>query len=154
MASSLVEICDALAAIDISFTSEGISYTVTGTPLADVTDYVPSPPARLILPPGAYGPGVSEYKHVTFGGVQVTWNIVDMFLFESVALGQAVGVKYQAMAHYVAAYLPALNAVRTLNGYGIVTNVNPQVGIIEYPRGSQRYYNGVQMVVSVSENFC
>lgn len=155
MASHLVDICNALAAVEVVFSSDGLDYTIPGTPLADVTDYVPVLPTRLILPPGAYGPGVSGYQYVNFSNaVKVTWNIVDMLLFEAVGLGQMIGLKYQALAAYVAAYVPAVNVARKLAGAGTIVTVTPNVGIIEYPRGSERFYNGVQMVVSVDEIFC
>lgn len=155
MASQLVAICDALAAIEVSFSSDGRDYAIAGTPLAQVTDYVPVLPVRLILPPGSYGNGVSNYQYQTFGNVlRVTWNIVDMLLFESVALGQQIGLKYAAMATYVQEYFPAVSAVRKLAGVGVVNTMSPNVGVIEYPRGSGRFYNGVQMVVSVDETIC
>ncbi len=155
MGSALLDICDALAAVAVSFSADGIDYVLPGTPLAEVQDYVPVLPARLILPPGAYGQGVSDYQYVSFGNaVKVTWNIVDMMLFEAVGLGQMIGLKYQALAAYVAAYVPAVNASRKLAPGAVVSRITPNVGIIEYPRGSERFYNGVQMVVSVDETIC
>lgn len=155
MASALVDICDALAEIEIEFTNDGIDLNLLGTPMADVADYAPILPVRLILPPGSYGQGVSNYQYVNFSNaVKVTWNIVDMLLFESVGLGQVIGLKYQALAAYVAAYIPAVNAVRALAQAGTISRVSPNIGVIEYPRGSARFYNGVQMVVSVDETIC
>lgn len=153
MSSDLVAICDALAAVEVRFAADGLSYAITGTPLADVKDYIPTLPVRLILPPGSYGPGVSNYRASSFNSVTLTWNLVDMLLFENIGLGQAVGLKYQALAEYVAAYIPALNDVRKLAGK-MITGITPNIGVIEYPRGSERFYNGVQMIVSVDETIC
>lgn len=75
-------------------------------------------------------------------------------LLELVSLGQMIGIKYAGLAAYVAAYMPAVNAARKLTPNSLVTGINPAIGIIEYPRDSGRFYNGVQMVVSVSETFC
>lgn len=122
--------------------------------MSDVQDRVGVLPARLILPPGAYGPGVVDYQTVNFGNaVTVVWSIVDLLLFEAVPLGQMIGVKYATLTAYVAAYIPTLNTTRKLDGKPIV-RITPNVGVIEYPRSSGYYYNGVQMLVNVSETIC
>jgi hypothetical protein len=159
MGSSLLDICNALAAVPVSFNFEDQSHhNLQATPLVGNLDYMAHTtlPARIVLPPGVYGQGVSGYQYHTFDKrlVTVTWNIADVLLFELVALGQMIGIKYAGLAAYVAAYLPAVNEVRKLTPNSLVTNINPAIGIIEYPRDSGRFYNGVQMVVSVSETFC
>lgn len=153
---SLIDICNAVAAIPVSFDVDGVNYTINGTPLQDIVSSVPPAvtPTRLILPPGVYGQGSNNFRYVTQTVVHITWNIVDLLLYEAAPIGTTIGTKYTVMAAYISRYVESITSIRKLTGNSMISGVNPVIGIIEYPRGSKRYFNGVQMVISVDENIC
>lgn len=155
LSSTLLDACNALADTDVVVQMDDKTWTFTGLrPELVKSQFSPGElPVRLVLPPGVYGAGAEDYKY-TAGQVTLRWNVVDLLLFESIHLGAEIGKKYNVLVGYLGEYVATMNKNRKPAKGCFIARIIPGVTIINYPRGSKFYYNGVQCVVQVDETIC
>lgn len=153
--SDLIGILDCLSDTVIEV-GESRLFSVSAVAVSDTPNLVVSGrlPLRLVLPPGVLGAGAQNFRYETRKLMVIRWNIVDLFLFESVRLGEEIGLKYELLTKYVSAYTAQVAAIRTPTTSSFIAGLSPTIGIFEYPRGSGYFYNGVQFTIAVDERIC
>lgn len=124
---------------------------ITGTPLDEVREYLPSAhlPCRLML---AYGrTGATDRIEFTYGGVGVvgsTYQVTDLFLYKEVIQGEGLIEAQPVLIAYREAYMAmALTLRGTLDDCYILLSLDLSTGPQQW---DGVYYHGVEAVWTVS----
>lgn len=155
--SKLLQICNGLASVDIDLVFDPSLSQYDEVVGAFKPQEIPSRvgvgmlPKRLVFPPGVYGTGIQSTQIVTKSILRIDWRVVDLFLYKPLKSMIAIGDTYHVLAHYIGKYVETMNSCRKPASNTRIMNYDSSVDVYEYPRGSGNWYNGVQMIVIVSE---
>lgn len=150
MGSRLVDIFEALAEMPVAV--NGAVVNVYGLDTLPNSVAAAALPARLLLPLGTRSEGRSV-SFATFGqnGVVVPqWRITDVLLYKPTAQGRGLNDVAPDLIAYMAAYVDALRATRTLAGATIV-DAGLEPGVWTYPVGGSKDYYGVEATLTLKE---
>lgn len=108
-------------------------------------------PLRLLLPVGTNTEAQSIVATAFSSRQLVDWVIADLFLLRPTTQGNGVIDAAPELVSYVAAYTDAVNAHRSLTDYATITDARLTMDEIEYPRGSNTWYFGVECLLTIKE---
>jgi hypothetical protein len=111
-------------------------------------------PCRLLLPvsPNLEGRQGAYIGLGTGAPVRVTWNLVDLCLWQEAGLGTGIAAFAASLVGYCVAYIEMLKGFR---GMGVsqaalkAWTLTP--GMFEWPRMSNRWFAGVECTLEVEE---
>lgn len=161
MASDISGIYDAFAATTVSVGGEACTVKDADELPQSLTTAVL--PMRLLSPfdPFAGDNAASETVYAAQSGsgyYTVLWQLSDLMYYE--AVNQRIGVKSVAkdLLGYMADYADMLSDTTRLSmptsTDAVVGDVSFVADILEYPLGSQHYFFGVRVSMTVSEDIC
>lgn len=155
--SQLRTIISTLAAQDVTITVDGSPVVIEALDLSSLPDTADSWrfPTRLILPTGGRANGelqqVRTFKSGGSPGVLVVdWTISDLLLYRAADAGVGLSDAAPILIDYVAAYMGILGPLRT-NKWSVTNVTFPIIGSLEWPAGSNRWYDGVQAQLTIRE---
>jgi hypothetical protein len=143
--SQINDIIQDLAAMSVNGITAKYSTTLRDDAVSAVLPY------RFISHRGA-GMSASAFNRTTFSGpaYELQWKIVDAVLIRAVASGIGVSDISFDVYDYMGEYVSALRDIAT-NKY-VVTDVQIESTLVEWPASSDRRYDAVIAVVTISEN--
>jgi len=149
----------ALADISMTFLTEaGAQQVVTGYDLHELKEKWERPdlPCRLILPMEEYNAvsaGVPEPMSVGSTGVLglMTWNVVDLMLWKEVGQGRGLQDHLPDMVRYAGQYIEQIMNHTNPMPHMQLARVAPNIGVYEFPVGTDRKYYGVEVQLSFEE---
>jgi hypothetical protein len=143
--SQINDIIQDLAAMSVNGITAEYSTTLRDDAVSAVLPY------RFISHRGA-GMSASALNRTTFSGsaYELQWKIVDAVLIRAVASGIGVSDISFDVYDYMGEYVSALRDIAT-NKY-VVTDVQIESTLVEWPASSDRRYDAVIAVVTISEN--
>ncbi len=104
-------------------------------------------PIRII--PVVAGVRATVYETYTLTGTaSVLWEIDDVLLAQTVGLDTGLDAVSGSLAAYVDDYMRRVRALRAPRH--MLQRVTAQIGVVQYPAGSERAYYGVRVTVSIA----
>jgi hypothetical protein len=149
MASQIEAIFDAIAAVSI--TVDGTA--LTGRLLADSGTEVNVTPARIISPLAKKDEGENAVQFTIGNQYTVNWTITDLLLFRPVKDGTGLEYNMPHLVDYMGKYIDAIRANNKLSfaKHVAITSAKIEVGVYEYPVGSENWYYGCMGTLKVTE---
>lgn len=144
--TTITNILDTLAALVVPYSDTVPSVRLRDTLADEIEDA--DLPARIITTIG----GISARRSRTetaVGQHSIRWQIDDLLLVRSVGLGRGTRDEAGALATYVYTYARAIKPLRARTGTWVVSDWSAEIGVITYPAGTDRAYEGVRVVLSV-----
>jgi len=160
MGSQIASIYDALGAWTFSVTIGGVAAAVTAlwddTLSKDIPDALL--PVRVLTPveDSLEGDGL---QFVTFGASpvgRVDWIVRDVLLVKPITQGRGLPEVAPALVQYVADYAAKLQTARRIlstPSKATIVRADPLPGVIEWPIGGERYFQGVEWKLTITEVF-
>lgn len=140
--STISDILAAIAALAVPYGAVTPATRLAGT-LADEFEDADLP-VRVITAIG----GISARRLATLtpvGQHAIRWQIDDLLLVRSVGLGRGLRDEAAALATYAYTYARAINPLRARTGTWWLAEWNADIGVITYPAGTDRSYEGVRI---------
>lgn len=161
MGSQIASIYDALGAWEFSVTIGGSPADVTAlwddTLSKDIPDAML--PVRVLTPVEGSLEG-DGLQFVTFGSTPtgvVDWIIRDVLLVKPITQGRGLPEVAPVLVAYVAAYASKVQTARRIvsdaTSKATIIRADPLPGVIEWPLGSEKFYQGVEWKLTVTEVF-
>ncbi len=110
---------------------------------------------RILLPWEARG-NDGEFGFLTIDRTaSVTWRMIDLMLYSTVQLYAGIKDVAPTLVEYAGEYAEVIRGNRTLaktltNNLAL-TGIGIQIGVFDYPLGSQTFYVGVKATLTVKE---
>jgi hypothetical protein len=146
MSVTITDILNAIAATNVPYGTITPAVRLANTLTDEIEDA--DLPARVITAIG----GIGARRNVTLTSVGqhiIRWQLDDLLLVRSVGLGRGMRDEAGALATYVYTYARAIKPLRARTGTWVVSDWSAEIGVITYPAGTDRAYEGVRVVLSV-----
>jgi hypothetical protein len=149
MGSNLMGIYDALAAVQVPV--NGVIVPVRNVDELPASVESAQVPIRLLMPWGERT-GQNAVSFVTLQGVGAAdWTIVDLLLLRPAQAGK-LETASAAVVAYMRDYATAINMRRSLAG-APVTGLRISAGVGTYPAGGAQQWFGVEVALTIRENW-
>ena len=157
MATRIDLIFQSLVDVDVLFDETGDStyevvpsYNIDMLPETIIED---DTPCRLLLALGTRAEARSIVPVTLNGSVaSIGWRITDLFLLKPAGATQGLSAEVPTLLRYVKANFDALQGVGfKLARVSTIENVTYEMDVFEYPRGSRKYFFGVEVTIFVKE---
>lgn len=144
--TTITDILDTLAALVVPYAGNPPAVRLTDTLADEIEDA--DLPARVITTIGGISARWSRTE-TAVGQHSIRWQIDDLLLVRSVGLGRGLRDEAGVLARYVYDYARALKPLRARSRSWIVTDWAAEAGVITYPAGTDRLYEGVRVMVTI-----
>jgi hypothetical protein len=143
--STLDAVIAALANLAVPYQTVSLTARYGATTPLSVADA--DLPVRII--PIVAGVRATAYEtHTLTGTASVLWEIDDLLLAQVVGLDTGLDAVSGSLAAYVDDYMRRVRALRAPRH--MLQRVTAQIGVVQYPAGSERAYYGVRVTVSIA----
>lgn len=157
MASQLTAIYNALGAWTFSITIGGSAKAVAALWGSTLKNEIPDAvlPVRVLAPMenAAEGEGL---QLITFGSPssgQVDWIIRDILLLKPTTQGRGLPEVSPQLVQYAQDYATKLQTARRVLSTATIIRAGILPGVIEWPVNSERFYQGVECALTITEVF-
>ncbi len=142
---SISAIMAAIAALPAPYDTIVVPVRVAATLSDEIEDA--DLPARVLTAIGAIA-SRHERTLTPVGQMELRWQIDDLLLVRSVGLGRGLRDTADALARYAYDYARLLRQLRAQT-YTVVS-WDAQIGVITYPAGTDRQYEGVRISLTLA----